>query len=232
MFGAVSDRILRLLPSRRRYRSPDRPGLGLQAFTWTMLVLISAPTILMIPLSFGSGGLNWPPQGFTLHWYETVLQSPVWTQALLRSLMVGLGTGLLAMLIGTPAAFLLVRSEIPGKAPHDHLALTGGAIGQGIPVATGAAVACPDRKVVCLHGDGGAMYTLQALWTQARESLDVTTVDLCQPLLWHPQHRARAGRRWRPGTEGLLDAGSAQSRAGLGQARIRHGRRGEPREIG
>src|SRR5580700_8201773 len=60
--------------------------------------------------------------------------------------------------------------------PHDHLALTGGAIGQGIPVATGAAVACPDRKIVCLHGDGGAMYTLQALWTQARESLDVTTV--------------------------------------------------------
>jgi acetolactate synthase-1/2/3 large subunit len=60
--------------------------------------------------------------------------------------------------------------------PHDHLALTGGSIGQGIPVATGAAVACPDRKVICLHGDGGAMYTLQALWTQARESLDVTTL--------------------------------------------------------
>ncbi|HZC96321.1 MAG TPA: acetolactate synthase large subunit [Bradyrhizobium sp.] len=60
--------------------------------------------------------------------------------------------------------------------PHDHLALAGGAIGQGIPVAAGAAVACPDRKVVCLHGDGGAMYTLQALWTQARESLDVTTL--------------------------------------------------------
>ena len=63
-----------------------------------------------------------------------------------------------------------------GIEPHDHLALTGGSIGQGIPVATGAAVACPDRKIVCLHGDGGAMYTLQALWTQARESLDVTTV--------------------------------------------------------
>ena len=60
--------------------------------------------------------------------------------------------------------------------PHDHLSLTGGAIGQGIPVATGAAVACPDRKVVNLQGDGSAMYTLQALWTQARESLDVTTV--------------------------------------------------------
>jgi acetolactate synthase I/II/III large subunit len=60
--------------------------------------------------------------------------------------------------------------------PHDHLSLTGGAIGQGIPVATGAAVACPDKKVVCLQGDGSAMYTLQALWTQARESLDVTTL--------------------------------------------------------
>jgi len=60
--------------------------------------------------------------------------------------------------------------------PHDHLALTGGSIGQGLPVATGAAVACPDRKVICLHGDGGAMYTLQSLWTQAREKLDVTTV--------------------------------------------------------
>jgi acetolactate synthase-1/2/3 large subunit len=60
--------------------------------------------------------------------------------------------------------------------PHDHLALTGGSIGQGVPLATGAAVACPDRKTVCLQGDGGAMYTLQALWTQAREKLDVTTV--------------------------------------------------------
>ena len=60
--------------------------------------------------------------------------------------------------------------------PHDHLALTGGSIGQGLPVATGAAVAAPGSKVVCIHGDGGAMYTLQALWTQAREKLDVTTV--------------------------------------------------------
>ncbi|MFM7263601.1 MAG: acetolactate synthase large subunit [Acidimicrobiales bacterium] len=60
--------------------------------------------------------------------------------------------------------------------PHDHLGLTGGSIGQGLPVATGAAVAAPGRKVVCLHGDGGAMYTVQSLWTQARENLDVTTV--------------------------------------------------------
>lgn len=63
-----------------------------------------------------------------------------------------------------------------GAPPHDWLTLTGGAIGQGLPVATGAAVACPDRKVLALQADGSAMYTLQALWTQAREGLDVTTV--------------------------------------------------------
>jgi acetolactate synthase-1/2/3 large subunit len=61
-------------------------------------------------------------------------------------------------------------------APHDWLSLTGGSIGMGIPLATGAALAAPHRKVVCGQGDGGAMYTLQALWTQAREKLDVTTV--------------------------------------------------------
>ena len=61
-------------------------------------------------------------------------------------------------------------------APHDYLTLTGGSIGQGVPVGTGAAVGAAGRKVVCIQGDGGAMYTLQALWTQAREKLDVTTV--------------------------------------------------------
>ena len=61
--------------------------------------------------------------------------------------------------------------------PHDQLSLTGGSIGQGLPMATGAAVAAAgQRKTVCLHGDGGAMYTVQSLWTQARENLDVTTV--------------------------------------------------------
>lgn len=61
---------------------------------------------------------------------------------------------------------------------HMHLTLTGGAIGQGIPVATGAAVAAGDRKVVNIQADGSAMYTLQALWTQARERLDVVTIIL------------------------------------------------------
>lgn len=60
--------------------------------------------------------------------------------------------------------------------PHDWLMLTGGSIGYGLPCATGAAVACPDRPVICLQADGGGMYTVQALWTQARENLDVTTI--------------------------------------------------------
>lgn len=65
---------------------------------------------------------------------------------------------------------------LPGAAPFDFLQLTGGSIGQGLPVAVGAAVAAPDRKVICAHGDGGAMYTIQSLWTMARENLDVVTV--------------------------------------------------------
>ncbi|PZC44344.1 MAG: acetolactate synthase-1/2/3 large subunit [Chloroflexi bacterium] len=60
--------------------------------------------------------------------------------------------------------------------PHDWLMLTGGSIGYGLPCATGAAVACPGRRVLSLQADGAGMYTVQALWTQARENLDITTV--------------------------------------------------------
>jgi acetolactate synthase-1/2/3 large subunit len=58
------------------------------------------------------------------------------------------------------------------------LPVTGGSIGQGLPVAVGAAVACPDRKVIALQADGSAMYTLQSLWTMARERLDIVVVIL------------------------------------------------------
>ena len=63
-----------------------------------------------------------------------------------------------------------------GCPPHDWLTLTGGAIGQGLPLATGAATACPDRPVLALEADGSAMYTASALWTHAREQLDITTI--------------------------------------------------------
>lgn len=73
-------------------------------------------------------------------------------------------------------AGLPVFTRTRGARPHDWLMLTGGAIGQGLPVAVGAAVARPTAKVVSLNGDGAAAYTLQALWTMAREKLDVTAV--------------------------------------------------------
>jgi acetolactate synthase I/II/III large subunit len=63
-----------------------------------------------------------------------------------------------------------------GIGPHDWLANTGGSIGIAMPLAVGAALACPDRRVLCLSADGSGMYTLQALWTMAREGLNVTTV--------------------------------------------------------
>ena len=65
-----------------------------------------------------------------------------------------------------------------GAKKHDWLQLTGGSIGQGLPLAVGCAVACPDRKVIALQADGSGMYTVQALWTMARENLDVTTIIL------------------------------------------------------
>ena len=68
--------------------------------------------------------------------------------------------------------------HLASAASHDFLPVTGGAIGQGLPVALGAALACPSRKVVALEADGSAMYTPQSLWTMARERLDVTIVIL------------------------------------------------------
>ncbi len=73
---------------------------------------------------------------------------------------------------------LFVAGMTAGAPPHDWLCLTGGAIGYGMPVATGAAIASPGRKVLNLEADGSAMYTFQSLWTQVRHGLDVTTVIL------------------------------------------------------
>jgi acetolactate synthase I/II/III large subunit len=71
---------------------------------------------------------------------------------------------------------LWLPAATAGAPPHDWLTLTGGAIGQGLPLATGAAIACPGRPVLALEADGSAMYTASALWTHAREQLDITTV--------------------------------------------------------
>lgn len=83
------------------------------------------------------------------------------------------GAILMEEALTTGMAFLATAAAIPR---FTYLGHTGGGIGQGLPVATGAALACPDRKVVAFQADGSAMYTIQALWTQAREQLDVTTL--------------------------------------------------------
>lgn len=105
----------RILPHRKR--RDDGPGTGWRILVWTILLFLSVPALLMIPLSFGGGsGLSWPPRGFSLQWYQQMFESPLWMQAIIRSLIVAFGTGVLSMLIGTPTAFLLARSQMRGKA--------------------------------------------------------------------------------------------------------------------
>jgi acetolactate synthase-1/2/3 large subunit len=69
-----------------------------------------------------------------------------------------------------------LAGDTAGGPTHDWLTVTGGAIGWGLPAAVGAAIACPDRPVVAVEGEGSAMYTIQSLWTMAREGLDVTAI--------------------------------------------------------
>ena len=82
-----------------------------------------------------------------------------------------------AIVVDEGATSGLLYGTLAAAAPaHSCLMLTGGSIGQGLPTATGAAIACPDRRVIAFQADGSSLYTIQALWTMARESLDVTTV--------------------------------------------------------
>jgi len=88
-------------------------------------------------------------------------------------------------------------AALAGAPRHSLLTLTGGSIGQGLPAATGAALAAPDRPVLSLEADGSALYTIQALWTQAREQLNVTTVlinNAAYAILWLELARTAAGQ--------------------------------------
>ena len=131
---------------------------------------------------------------------------------------------------------LLVGAATTGCPPHDWLFLTGGAIGQGLPVALGAAVASPGRRVLALQADGSSLYTSQSWWTMARHGLDVTTVLFNNHsyaiLNMELQRVGVEGGRQGPG-----DARSVGSRHRLRWAGGRHGcaslagldRRGVPR---
>ena len=103
---------------------------------------------------------------------------------------------------------LLLPQATAGAPAHDWLTLTGGAIGYGIPTAVGAAVAAPDRPVLCLESDGSAMYTISGLWTQARENLNVTTVvynNSAYDILRIELQRVGAGSAPGPKAVDLLD---------------------------
>lgn len=116
--GKATDAALRLVPKRRRKAgNAGTSPRSLRATVWLVLLFLSVPAFLMIPLSFDSAsGLTWPPQGFSLQWYQQVADSPLWIQAIVRSFGVGIGTGVLSMAIGTPAAFLLVRGGLKWNA--------------------------------------------------------------------------------------------------------------------
>ncbi len=105
--------------------------------------------------------------------------------------------------------------------PHDWLMLTGGAIGQGLPLALGAAIAAPDRQVIALSGDGAAMYTNQALWSQAREGVNVVNVVFVNHsyrILNIELHRTGAGNPG-PSAKGMLELGNPEiDWAGLSRA--------------
>lgn len=93
----------------------------------------------------------------------------------------------------------MVYTACAGARPHDWLTITGGAIGIGMPLALGAAIACPDRKVVTVQADGSGMYTLQALWSQAREQADVVTIIFA--------NRRYGILQWELGNLGFRDMG-------------------------
>jgi len=118
--GNATDAVTGLFPKRRNHRkrpAAEGESLTLRVIVILLLVFLSAPAFLMIPLSFDSAsGLAWPPHGFSLQWYRQITDSPLWMQAITRPMLVGIGTGILSMLIGTPAAFLLVRGGMKGKA--------------------------------------------------------------------------------------------------------------------
>jgi acetolactate synthase I/II/III large subunit len=103
---------------------------------------------------------------------------------------------------------VLLPAATAGAPAHDWLTLTGGAIGFGIPCAVGAAVAAPDRPVLCLESDGSAMYTISGLWTLARENLNVTTViynNAAYDILRIELQRVGAGSAPGPKALDLLD---------------------------
>jgi acetolactate synthase-1/2/3 large subunit len=132
------------------------------------------------------------------------------------------------------SASAAVWPHLAQAAPHDYLPVTGGSIGQGLPVALGAAIACPGRKVVALEADGSGMYTPQALWSMARENADVTVVIFANNRyrILDIEMQRTGARGFGPVAETMIDIGRPQIdwvklSASLGVQAVRAGTAGE-----
>lgn len=118
--GRLCDVVAQLWELIRPVRA-DRPKFrmsraSLRVCVGLIIVFLAAPGFFVVPISFSeSDFLEWPPTGFTISWYEAFFDSPIWVSAMIRSFVVAFFTALLALLIATPAAFLLVRQRLHGK---------------------------------------------------------------------------------------------------------------------
>jgi acetolactate synthase-1/2/3 large subunit len=117
-----------------------------------------------------------------------------------------------------------LQKHLVAAPRHDAIFLTGGAIGDAKPMAMGAAIACPDRKVIAVSGDGAAMYSLPTLWSMAREKLDVVTI-VCANRSYNILNieLGRVGAI-NPGPKDIGDARPARSGAGFRENGAGHGR--------
>jgi acetolactate synthase-1/2/3 large subunit len=120
-------------------------------------------------------GVDSPPAPQASHRPAAPAAGPITPESLAQAIAAALPERAIVVDEGITAG-RAIWGATAGCPPHSWLSLTGGAIGDGLPMATGAAIACPDRPVIGLQADGSAMYTIQSLWTQAREGLDVTTI--------------------------------------------------------
>jgi putative spermidine/putrescine transport system permease protein len=128
MLGALSDRLAEMREAVFP-RSPSRPNAsGSRMLLWiaslAVIAFLCLPALFVIPVSFTSGSfIEFPPQGFSLRWYAVYWNSPGWIDATIRSLIVAIGTACLATVLGTAAAFVLVRRPIPARGTVLGLAL-------------------------------------------------------------------------------------------------------------
>jgi acetolactate synthase-1/2/3 large subunit len=147
-------------PPKCKIHTLARPG---EDYVGALEGVEAALSLARTPLTGEAAGRPQPPDGnITLPGLAAVVGAILPENAIVVDESMTSGRGLMAATKGAP--------------PHDWLGNTGGSIGIAMPLAVGAAVACPDRRVLCLTADGSGMYTLQALWTMAREGPAVTTV--------------------------------------------------------